>query len=180
MGRPKASLRWGAESFVAASLRPLHEAKCAPLVVVSGQHATETEALLPADLSVRRLRNPEPHRGQLASLKLALRALADTGGLRGAMVSLIDHPGVRAETVERLCERARPDRITVPRFETRRGHPVFFGSALFPELLATPDELGARSVVRRDGSRVDVVDVDDPAVVRDLDTPADLRDAGGT
>ena len=180
MGRPKASLLWGAESFVAASLRPLHEAKCAPLVLVSGQHAAETESLLPAGLPVRRLRNQEPHRGQLSSLKLALQALEDARDVLGAIVSLIDHPGIRAETVERLCDRARSDRIAVPRFQTRRGHPVFFGRALFPELLATPDELGARSVVRRDASRVDVIDVDDPAVVRDLDTPTDLRDAGGT
>ncbi len=59
----------------------------------------------------------------------------------------------------------------VPSYQARRGHPVIFGRAVFEELLAVPDDQGARAVVRSDPSRVAVVPVDDPAVTEDIDTP---------
>ena len=46
--------------------------------------------------------------------------------------------------------------------------------------LAAPEDEGARAVVARDPSRVVYVDVDDPGVNLDLDTPADLLRAGLT
>jgi molybdenum cofactor cytidylyltransferase len=81
---------------------------------------------------------------------------------------------VQAATLARLRETASGHAIVVPRYGGRRGHPVVFSSALFGEILATPDELGARHVVRQDASRVYELDVDDPGVLVDVDTPADL------
>jgi len=44
--------------------------------------------------------------------------------------------------------------------------------------MAAPDDQGARFVVNADPERVVYVDVDDPGVSLDLDTPEDLRRAG--
>ena len=49
---------------------------------------------------------------------------------------------------------------------------------MIDELLEGPEDEGARAVVNRDPSRVVYVDVDDPGVNLDLDTPADLERAG--
>lgn len=174
MGRPKAALRWGDETFIASVLRTLSDAGASPLLVVCGEHATETERALPAELDVSLVSNPAPERGQLSSLQVALTAL---GEVDGAMVSLVDHPAVRVETAAALLQAARPDRIVVPRHARRRGHPVVFGSALFAELRATPHEAGARAVVRADPARVVEIDVDDPGIHVDIDTPADLAAA---
>jgi CTP:molybdopterin cytidylyltransferase MocA len=46
------------------------------------------------------------------------------------------------------------------------------------ELLDAPEDQGARAVVNRDPTRVVYVDLDDPGVNLDLDTPADLERAG--
>jgi CTP:molybdopterin cytidylyltransferase MocA len=45
-------------------------------------------------------------------------------------------------------------------------------------LQGAPEEQGARFVVNADPARVTYVDVDDPGVTLDLDTPEDLRRAG--
>jgi molybdenum cofactor cytidylyltransferase len=68
--------------------------------------------------------------------------------------------------------------IFVARYRGRRGHPVIFDSAVFAELMAAPEDQGARAVVNADAARVVYVDVDDRGVVLDLDTPADLASAG--
>jgi molybdenum cofactor cytidylyltransferase len=173
MGRPKATLRIGEDTFAGRLLRALGEAGLAPIVVVAGVHAAETRAALPRD--TRLLVNPDPSRGQLSSLKIALRELASAEPpVDAALVALVDHPAVRGETLVRLRDASASRAIVVPRHRGRRGHPVVFARALFEELLEAPDALGARTVVRRDAARVLELDVDDPGVLVDVDTPAEL------
>lgn len=174
MGRPKATLRIGEETFAGRLLRGLREAGLEPIVVVAGLHAEETRAALPAD--VRLLVNPDPSRGQLSSLKIALRELASADPpVAAALVALVDHPAVRTDTLIRLRDASASHAIVVPRHAGRRGHPVVFAHALFDELREAPDALGARAVVRRDPARVRELEVDDPGVLVDVDTPADFE-----
>ena len=50
--------------------------------------------------------------------------------------------------------------------------------ALFAELLSAPEGQGARAVVNAEPGRVRYLEVEDPGVVLDLDTPAELEAAG--
>lgn len=174
MGHPKATLPWGDGTFVSTALRTLASGGLGPLVMVCGAHAPETRAALPRGIDVDLLENPAPERGQLSSLKLALGHLASQGTTTGAIVSLIDHPNVRVDTILRIREAGEPARIVVPRHDDRRGHPVYFGRALWDEILAADDAGGARVVVRRDPARVRELATDDPGVLVDVDTPADF------
>jgi molybdenum cofactor cytidylyltransferase len=98
----------------------------------------------------------------------------------GALIHLADHPMVRAETFAAVidCYRSVGKPITIARYQGRRGHPVLFARDLFVELAGAPEDQGARAVVAADPSRVAYVDVDDPGVLTDLDTPEDLERAG--
>jgi molybdenum cofactor cytidylyltransferase len=66
----------------------------------------------------------------------------------------------------------------IARHDGRRGHPVIFDRALFAEILSAPEKEGARFVVNADASRVAYVDLNDPGINLDLDTPSDLARAG--
>jgi molybdenum cofactor cytidylyltransferase len=57
----------------------------------------------------------------------------------------------------------------------KRGHPVLFDRALFDELLSTRLEEGARSLIRAHASEVAEVEVDDPGVLIDVDTPEEYE-----
>ncbi len=87
---------------------------------------------------------------------------------------------VRVETFQAIVDSfdrtGKP--IVIARHDGRRGHPVIFDRAVFGELLSAPEEEGARHVVNADPSRVAYVDLDDPGINLDLDTPADLKRAG--
>jgi molybdenum cofactor cytidylyltransferase len=95
-------------------------------------------------------------------------------------VHLVDHPTVLSETFKRFVEQYEKSRkpILVAQHSGRNGHPVLFDRSVFTELEQAPIEVGARAVVKTDADRVFYVDVDDPGVLLDLDTPADLARAG--
>jgi CTP:molybdopterin cytidylyltransferase MocA len=116
--------------------------------------------------------NPDWPRGQLSSLQAALRALpAEADAL---LVVLVDHPHVKAESFARIAGAFRSGAAPLvrPLHAGRRGHPIVVARALFAELAAANPDAGARAVLQRHAGFD--VPVEDPGVLRDLDTPADL------
>jgi molybdenum cofactor cytidylyltransferase len=96
----------------------------------------------------------------------------------GVLFTLADHPAVAASTIDALtAERIRQPwpLIRVPRFEGRRGHPVWFSRAIVAEFLALPADGAARDVVHSHAAETEYLDVDDPGVVADIDDPAAYR-----
>lgn len=179
MGTPKAALTLGGRTFLAHVVAALHGGGVPDVVVVIGDDPGGAVAGAARACGVGWVRNPAPERGQLASLQVALEHVARTVPAADAvLVALVDHPAVRAATVAALREAAAREpsaAILVAAHGGRRGHPVLFRRSVWPELLAAPDEGGARTVVHADPARVRVVAVDDPGVVMDVDTPEDLR-----
>ena len=177
MGFPKPLLEIGQESFLARLAAAMLTA-VDRLVVVIGAHAAAVRPVVPAHPRLAIVENPDFARGQLSSLKRGLAALRLDA--RAAMVHLIDHPKVEPATFRGVVEAFLhgPSPIVIARYGGRRGHPVVFSQALFAELLAAPEEQGARVVVNADPARVGYFDVNDPGVVLDLDTPDDLARAG--
>ena len=114
--------------------------------------------------------------GPIGSIRAAIREI-QPHPVEGLLVWPVDMPHVTIATVELLLDGFRAGRsaIAVPTFEGKGGHPVIFGRAVFEELLDTPDGEGAKPVVRADPGRVLKVEVDDPAVVEDLNTPSEYQ-----
>ncbi|HYU37393.1 MAG TPA: NTP transferase domain-containing protein, partial [Gemmatimonadales bacterium] len=91
----------------------------------------------------------------------------------------VDLPHVRVATLERLLEayRRAGAPAVMPSFAERRGHPVIWDQALFPELLTSEAATrhGARAVLTAHEQEIVTVPVDDPAVIDDLNTPEDYE-----
>jgi molybdenum cofactor cytidylyltransferase len=64
--------------------------------------------------------------------------------------------------------------IVAPSYRGQRGHPVAFGAGYRAALLALDGDRGARELVQDAKSSLELVEVDDPGVLRDVDAPADL------
>jgi len=178
MGYPKPLLRVGAESFIARTTA-LALGVATRLVIVLGAHAERIRPAIARDARVVVVENPDFDRGQLSSLKVGLAAVI-AGGADAVVIHLADHPLVAPATFRALVDdyRRTAKPIVVARYRGRRGHPVLFDRTVFAELMAASEDLGARVVVNADPARVGYVEVDDPGVVLDLDTPVDLASAG--
>lgn len=177
MGFPKPLLRLGSRTFVEVLIAAILP-NVARLIVVVGAHGSAVREAIPADPGILVVDNPGYLRGQLSSIKAALPHVGPRAS--GALIHLADHPMVHAATFAAVIEgyRRLGKPIAIARHQGRRGHPVVFARELFGELAAAPDEQGARVVVAADPARVAYVDVDDPGVLTDLDTPEDLDRAG--
>jgi molybdenum cofactor cytidylyltransferase len=177
MGYPKPLLEIDGETFVARLTR-LMLSVVARLTVVVGAHADRVRPAIPIDVRIDIVENPDWMRGQLSSIKAGVRALPSDAP--AAMVHLADHPKVKASTFEAVAEgyRRSSKPIAIARHNGHRGHPVIFDRSVFAELLEAPEDQGARVVVNADPARIVYIDLDDPGILLDLDTPEDLGRAG--
>ncbi|WP_370650282.1 hypothetical protein [Oscillochloris sp. ZM17-4] len=66
----------------------------------------------------------------------------------------------------------------MPRYRGRRGNPVLLARGVFAELRALEGDVGAREVLARHAGAVRQIEVDNPAVVTDIDTPEDYAGMG--
>ncbi|HKA54004.1 MAG TPA: nucleotidyltransferase family protein [Candidatus Binatia bacterium] len=173
MGSPKALLRYRGQTFIERGCLAFLDAGVEELIVVLGARAAELRQALPPHPGLRTVENPRYFQGQLSSLMAGIGALSPES--EAAVVNLVDHPLVTAETVGALIAsfRAAPVPILIAAHQGRRGHPVLFSSQVYGEILAAPLDRGAKVVVRKDPSRVREIQLDDPGILADIDTPED-------
>ncbi|RMG96655.1 MAG: nucleotidyltransferase family protein [Deltaproteobacteria bacterium] len=173
MGRSKAAICWGARSFARHVVDLALGRGCDPVVFVWGAHRppTDVEGLE----GVTTLEHPGWPEGPFSTLRAGLAALADDAA---ALVLTVDRPHLRPSTLAALLDvhRRTPDAVVQPAYGGRHGHPVLLPSwacralreaceaRTLREFLRAPNVAPARRFV----------EVDDPAVVENLDTPADL------
>ena len=120
--------------------------------------------------------NPDAAEGQLTSVLAAL-GVADRPGVRGLLVCPVDMPLVRPSTVARLLSSFASTGAPIVRAVHRgaHGHPVLFSRSVFDELRRADRTLGAKVVVRAHQTDLLNVEVEDPAVLGDVDTPEDYE-----
>lgn len=179
MGSPKALLSISGLPFIEEIVRALKGTKIDKIVVVLGHHAKEIQkqiAYLPATLVVNR----DYKKGQLSSLIAAIRSLEaqkEAARVDGILVHLVDHPFISPALVDQMIERFYQSKklIVVPLYRGRRGHPVLFSSELFPELLNTPPDQGAKAVVHAHRSETLEIETEYEGVTIDIDTPEEYR-----
>lgn len=116
---------------------------------------------------------PASGEGMGASLACGVRAAADAAGW---VIALADMPFVRPDSIVAVADALRAGAaIAIPGHEGERGHPIGFARAFHAELAALGGDVGARAIVARERARVVQVPVNDPGILRDIDTPDDLR-----
>ena len=178
MGSPKALLQYRGETFL-DTLCALFAARCQPVIVVLGAAAEEirARATRPATFVV----NHDYRSGQTSSMQCGLRAVPPDA--QGVLFTLVDHPAVAPGTVDALLTHTGANAcaplLRVPRYQGRRGHPVWLARWLIPEFLALPPDGAARDVVRRHAAETEFIDVDDPGILADIDDPEAYRNLIG-
>lgn len=177
MGRPKQLLPWGDSTAIAAVARSLGQAGACPVVCVTGHRGEEVAAALAGTGAVA---IPNPAYGErelLSSYQVGVRWLlaqeASSGPIQGALLSLGDQPHLPASTIARIADQARraPDRIVIPSYNMRRGHPMVLPRPLWAELLALSEDETLRTLIDRYADNIVYVNMKSDAVLLDMDSP---------
>ncbi|PQZ84668.1 MULTISPECIES: NTP transferase domain-containing protein [Pseudomonas] len=100
-------------------------------------------------------------------------AVAASGPADGWLVVLGDMPFIRPSSIERVIDGLGQGSISVPVQEGRYGHPVAFGQAFGPGLMALTGDRGAKPLFAQ--ATVHEVLVKDPGVLWDVDLPHSLN-----
>jgi molybdenum cofactor cytidylyltransferase len=87
--------------------------------------------------------------------------------------ALGDMPLVRPETIAALLAAFRPGSVVVPRRQAQLGNPVLWDRSFVPAMRELRGDRGARSLMPQPPALI-AVDVDDPGVLMDFDTPESL------
>ena len=123
----------------------------------------------------RIVRCPRADEGMGASLACGVASAPDAAGW---IVALADMPWVAPQTIARVAAAITEGApIAAPFHQGERGHPVGFGRACYEALVALGSDEGAKSIVAAHRDSLARIDVDDPGILRDVDTPADLQSA---
>lgn len=166
MGEPKALLDFKGDTFVDRLIGTFRSCSVEVLVVV-GADGEQIVTRMARRGECRVAVNPNPAAGQLSSLQCGL--LATPGDCDGIFMIPVDCPGVQSATIQRL-QMAHGVSFVVPRHGGRRGHPIGFRSEIAVEFLELdPARETARTVVHRHRDTTVYVDVDDPAILWDID-----------
>ena len=152
--------------------------KANSVIVVTGHRAGDISKAL-AGLDVQIVHNPDFADGLATSLKTGLSAVPESAS--GALVLLADMPGISTAIVNGLIaafERKPAPAIVLPTVDGKRGNPVLWARAFFPELMAVTGDTGARHILARHEEAVERVEIGAAAGL-DVDTPEALAEAGG-
>ncbi len=118
---------------------------------------------------------PDAASGMGHSLAAGVRASAEAAGW---LVALADMPAIAPATYRLLQARLLAGAALVaPVHAGRRGHPVGFSARWYAQLAALHGDQGARSLLQAQNDLLELLPVDDPGVLTDIDTPADLAEA---
>lgn len=176
MGRPKALLPWHGVTLLEYQVSCLIEAGVAEVVVVLG-HKAQAVAPYVKGHGVRYVVNPDYRLGKTTSIKAGLHAIAPDAD--AILLLAVDQP--RTTDIISKVIAAHLDVgavITSPRYQGHGGHPLVFSASLKGELeRITEEKQGIREVFQAHRHEVAEVEIDDPMVRLDLNTPQAYEEA---
>jgi molybdenum cofactor cytidylyltransferase len=181
MGRPKQTLPWFGVPLLRWQVEQAGRSGADELIVVLGERVDEYCALLPEKLDrvpvLRIVENADFAAGKTTSVKAGVRAVDERSTT--VVPWAVDSPRT-AELLDTLIEGhlAGGLPISYPWHDGHEGHPPLFELTLRDELLDISEEhAGLREVRHRNPARVHRIDVDNPLVLVNMNTPEQYRRA---
>jgi molybdenum cofactor cytidylyltransferase len=178
LGAFKPLLPWpaddSAETLVGYQVRQLRAAGLGPVVVVTGNRAAEVAAAA-VEAGAVAIHNAQFRSGKASSVRAGVAATPDGTPL---LIVGVDQPRPAWIFRQLAMVLSEGHALVVPTYGSRRGHPPLFAAHLRTELLAVQEEsFGLRAVVQRHADAVTHVEIGDPLVLVNLNTPEELAAA---
>jgi molybdenum cofactor cytidylyltransferase len=174
MGTPKALLKIGDRPFINHIATQLEASQLDLIYAVLGDKAELIQSVLESNVIV--LHNPNFKEGQISSLKTAIDKV-QYENCDGVIIALVDHPLISSAVVSKLIETfyQSKKRVIIPTHAGKRGHPVLYSREVFAEILEAPPDRNAKTIRLENLEEALEVEVDDPGILVDIDTPQDYE-----
>ena len=174
-GRNKLLVKIDGKPIIRNVVEKALSSKVDEVIVVLGWEAKMIHHTL-EDLPCRFVVNKDYRKGQSSSVKAGLREIAlDTEAI---LVLPGDVAMINPSSIDMVVEAYNNGKnsIVVAAHAGRSGHPILFSKKLFKEIEQIDEAtFGLKSVVSRHESEIRMVETGSEDVLRDIDTPEDLK-----
>jgi molybdenum cofactor cytidylyltransferase len=175
----KLLLPFGQSTLLGCVLDAVRASQVDEIIVVTGYQAERIRPVISSHLHGaakhwRIIHAPNYARGLSASLKAGIKAVHPK--TQGAVVCLGDMPLVTSDVIDLLIKsQSLPDLATVPTRQGKWGNPVLLSRQLFPKVSTLTGDQGARPILKRAKGKIRLVEMADPGIETDIDTPEMLK-----
>ena len=176
MGSQKLLLPFGNSTMIETVVDNVLGSSIKHVMVVLGANRQEVQEILEAR-PVQFCYNKDHEKGMLSSVQCGISALpADAAS---ALIFLGDQPGISPAVTNAVIEAYSEELygIVIPVHSHRRGHPLLVDMKYRKEIEQLDLEEGLRKLRHHFPDDVLEVDVEEPGILVDIDTPADYKKA---
>ena len=177
MGQPKLLLPWDGGTILVHLIEQWLSVGATQVAAVVADNSPVADVVR-RDGRAACITNPDPDRGMFSSVRCAAEWWDWKPGITHWTISLGDQPHLEKTTLSKLIEvvRSDPEAVRQPSYRGRRRHPVVLPARAFHGLRQTratdlKNFLESSPIPRR------TVDVEDPGLEIDIDTPEDYARA---
>jgi molybdenum cofactor cytidylyltransferase len=174
MGKTKQLLTFDGTTLLGRVMKTAGESNLDEIIVVLGHDAGNIMKTINFS-GIKTIINIDYAKGQSTSLIKGLKAVSPSSA--GAMFLLSDQPLITAAIINHMITafQATDAPIIIPFCKGRRGNPVIISRALFPKLSSLSSDTGARVIFDEYKNSIEKVDIENDAILFDVDTPMDYE-----
>ena len=178
MGRAKQLLSWGDTTLLRYTVLQVLGIGGTDVYVITGAYAQKVSGELNG-LTVKLIHNADFKEGLGTSIGVGAKAILQSEQpYTHIAIALADQPAITTDYLDGLIELSeRSESIVATRYGDRAGVPAVFPSAYFVHLAQLSGDRGASGLLNSSDS--DVLLIDPPFNLFDIDTPEDYRRYAG-
>lgn len=145
-------------------------------IAVVRENDQELKSLL-LKTGIQVVENPDARLGMSTSIHCAIESLIKSRpDAKGWIIALADMPYIPPRIIKQIADTLLQGALIVaPEYNKQRGQPVGFSQQLRNELLNLKGDMGAKPIVEKHLSQLQLIEVSSNSVLHDIDTPLDLR-----
>ncbi len=172
MGRIKQLLPLAEGTVISRCIDSIISSGIKDIIVVISSYNEEIRGeieRLPVRIAINKILESE----MAESIRTGLKMTDNTS--TGILVCLSDHPLVSPDTLKKLLHKhtENPDKILIPYYDNRRGHPTLFPKIILEDIFAG---FNLREIIKKNQQKALCIDVPDEGVVLDMDTMEDYKE----
>jgi len=166
---PKPLLTCSGKTLLEIVINKVLAIKLDPIIIITNKKFFQEIQKL--KFPIKTVINNNPEKGMLSSILIGLEEIENQ--CDGFFLCPVDYPLVNLNTYQTLLASSveKKNHIIKPQFKKKSGHPVVFPQSLFVELKNAPMDEGARYVTRQFSDQTYFVNVNDPGILININTP---------
>jgi molybdenum cofactor cytidylyltransferase len=167
MGESKTEIRINRKTILETVIENVSDF-CENIIVVTGHYHNSQKKILARSKRVTLVYNNEYQLGMFSSVKTGIKYVKTSR----FFVLPADIPFIQSSTFRFMI--AKSEKILIPVYKGRKGHPVLINSKLIPKILSESDNSNLRDFINKTG--FSIVNIDDENILKDLDYIEDVEE----